>query len=698
MNDIYIGTLIPVNQFLDANSHAIKIGGNQVTELKKDRIYIIPKYQREIRWEQKNVYELIRDIDAGKNFLGNIILKEVGSNYEVIDGQQRITSLLMIIDYIHSVYTDRDALLPIQPCQIKIETFESYEALRNFHYDEDQLNGEQVEKDLFCQRGRYCSLWRAITLNETLAEPQKQQSFLNKLQYCDFNVMIINSEQERLPINYFVSVNQKGVRLDTEDIFKGYLFQYNPEVVNLPWTSIKQKCIAINSKYKKDKSTNEIYPLLMLIEHYYYCHLYNYPELKELSFNKDFSLNEEFVSGKTVYERETHLLTVLPNIKNISTIRSDLNNIEEIASFLQQFLCGKFPESVVSKYVNNTFQKSTTRMSDDGIKFISKLLLHILLSNDNVPKILAIKYIIDVLLNKEVRECEDESRYSEIKERYYSIFTLFSLAVLFSVFSKKKKRDQIYKVVRGHDWVKKASELIMWYLEEDNHKVDSLTNISYKIFSEYDDEENTRRDQYLSRAMASVYNFLTEKKVLQNKIYTMPKNHQELFDYYNRMDLFSLEHFILNDSKGYTIQYNLENNKTYRYPRKLQKYVGYTYNYIFTNNIINREVLSNNVFPAKMELLYENGHAFELLSDEKKALLRANPIQCSFSKEVLSLLYEGVPKMKPKLFPLYWEAYWESIRTASNTSLEKYFESHFEYEYLEFSKNVNIMYLNHWKK
>ena len=35
MNDVYIGTLIPVSQFLDANSHAIKIGDNQVTELKK---------------------------------------------------------------------------------------------------------------------------------------------------------------------------------------------------------------------------------------------------------------------------------------------------------------------------------------------------------------------------------------------------------------------------------------------------------------------------------------------------------------------------------------------------------------------------------------------------------------------------------------------------------------------------------------
>lgn len=697
MNDVYIGTLIPVSQFLDANSHAIKIGDKQVTELKKDRIYIVPKYQREIRWEQKNVYELIRDIDDGKNFLGNIILKEVGTNYEVIDGQQRITSLLMIIDYIHSVYADRDALLPIDPCRIKIETFESYEALRDNKYDEGQLNEEQVKEDLFCQRGRYCSLWRAIESNETLAEPQKQQSFLERLQDCDFNVMIINSEQKRLPINYFVSVNQKGVRLDTEDIFKGYLFQYNPEVVYSPWTSIKQKCISINSKYKTAKSTKEIYPILLLIEHYYYCQLYNYPEVQELSFNKEFLLNEDFTFGKTVYEKGTHLLTVLPNIRNISTISSDLKNIDEIASFLEGFLCVKFPESEISKYLNDTLQKSDKKLSDDGIKCISKLLLHILLSNDYMPKVLAIKYIIDVLLNKDVRDCKDKSRFNEIKESYYSIFTLFSLSILFSVFSKKKKRDQIYQVVREHNWVNNASTLIKWYLEEDNHKVDSLTNITYKIYSEFDDDENTRRDQHLSRAMAAVFNFLVAKEDQQGKIYTLSKNkHQDLFNFYNRMDLFSLEHFIINDSKGYVIQYDLENKKTYSYPRRLQKYAGYIYNYIYINNKINSEVLSNHILPAKMEILFEEGHAFDLLSDEKKSLLEANRIQCAFSKEILKILYEGVSQKKPKMFPSYWEAYWDSIKTTDNNSLERYFESKFEYEFLEFSKTVNIVYLKHW--
>lgn len=267
------------------------------------------------------------------------------------------------------------------------------------------------------------------------------------------------------------------------------------------------------------------------------------------------------------------------------------------------------------------------------------------------------------------------------------------------MFSKKKKRDQIYQVVREHNWVKKASTLIKWYFEEDNHKVDSLTNITYKIYSEFDDDENTRRDQHLSRAMASVFNFLVVKEEQQGKVYTLPKNkHQELFNYYNRMDLFSLEHFILNDSKGYVIQYDLKDKKTYSYPRRLQKYAGYIYNYIYINNKINSEVLSNYIFPAKMEILFEEGHAFDLLSSEKKAILQANPIQCSFSKEILKILFEGVSQKKPKMFPLYWKAYWDSIQIADNHSIDKYFESDFEYEFLEFSKAVNILFLNHWER
>ena len=63
----------------------------------------IPPYQRPYRWEYKNVKQLLEDIATNKNAgkqkyrIGSVILyKKDEKSYEIVDGQQRITSLLLL--------------------------------------------------------------------------------------------------------------------------------------------------------------------------------------------------------------------------------------------------------------------------------------------------------------------------------------------------------------------------------------------------------------------------------------------------------------------------------------------------------------------------------------------------------------------------------------------------------------------------
>lgn len=70
----------------------------QKWELSKDREYIIPGYQREIRWKPQNVQTLLDDILNDSKFLGNILLSTANKHeYEIMDGQQRITVIVMIL-------------------------------------------------------------------------------------------------------------------------------------------------------------------------------------------------------------------------------------------------------------------------------------------------------------------------------------------------------------------------------------------------------------------------------------------------------------------------------------------------------------------------------------------------------------------------------------------------------------------------
>lgn len=69
--------------------------------------FFIPNYQRGYRWTEKEVKRLLDDIynfvDKDKKYcLQPVVVKNLGeNNFEVIDGQQRLTTLFLIYNYMH---------------------------------------------------------------------------------------------------------------------------------------------------------------------------------------------------------------------------------------------------------------------------------------------------------------------------------------------------------------------------------------------------------------------------------------------------------------------------------------------------------------------------------------------------------------------------------------------------------------------
>ena len=68
-------------------------------------VYTVPVYQRNYAWRAEQIEQLISDIqdaiDDGEDgyFLGNLIVTERAStitDFEVIDGQQRLTTLYLL--------------------------------------------------------------------------------------------------------------------------------------------------------------------------------------------------------------------------------------------------------------------------------------------------------------------------------------------------------------------------------------------------------------------------------------------------------------------------------------------------------------------------------------------------------------------------------------------------------------------------
>lgn len=71
-----LGIIAPLRKFLSNNTEAINVdvGGcpKEILSLRADREYIIPDFQREIRWDNDNLSQLVDDIKSGPNILGTL--------------------------------------------------------------------------------------------------------------------------------------------------------------------------------------------------------------------------------------------------------------------------------------------------------------------------------------------------------------------------------------------------------------------------------------------------------------------------------------------------------------------------------------------------------------------------------------------------------------------------------------------------
>ena len=61
--------------------------------------YVIPLYQRAYAWTDTEIEQLIDDIaehNGDRYYIGSLIVYKRSEEYEVIDGQQRLTTLLLL--------------------------------------------------------------------------------------------------------------------------------------------------------------------------------------------------------------------------------------------------------------------------------------------------------------------------------------------------------------------------------------------------------------------------------------------------------------------------------------------------------------------------------------------------------------------------------------------------------------------------
>lgn len=190
-----------------------------------DAHYVIPRYQRAYAWEDKEVGQLIDDIndidiDSTENYyIGSLIVSKIQGKtetYEVVDGQQRLTTLFLLLQYLVSEGTLKGELG---------QTL-SFDCRPNSNY-----TLTRIQKVLAGQIDDENSIEQAIE-NGIRAIRQKfeEKSGLNKDDFISrlAHVVLYRIEvPEHTDLNrYFEIMNTRGEQLEQHDILKAQLMGY----------------------------------------------------------------------------------------------------------------------------------------------------------------------------------------------------------------------------------------------------------------------------------------------------------------------------------------------------------------------------------------------------------------------------------------------------------------------------------------
>ena len=219
--------------------------GRTIRELLAGRKYSIDYYQREYKWQQKQVAELIDDLaskflesheegnersdvaEYGHYFLGSIIVSDKDGRKFIIDGQQRLTTLTLLLIFLQKRLDDAE-----QKGQIADLILSQKYGKRSFNLDVPErtpcmealyADVEFLDADVSESVGNI--LTRYADLEEQFPEDLAGAALPYFVDWLIENVHLIEitaySDGDAYTI--FETMNDRGLSLTPADMLKGYL-------------------------------------------------------------------------------------------------------------------------------------------------------------------------------------------------------------------------------------------------------------------------------------------------------------------------------------------------------------------------------------------------------------------------------------------------------------------------------------------
>lgn len=398
---------------------------NKFQEIKQleNKDFLIPSYQRGYRWDNKEVKELLEDInefmldkkDSGFYCLQPIVVKEDKSKYRIIDGQQRLTTIFLIIKYLKD------------KSYFKIE-YETREKSFNF-LDEikNKADNSADNIDFYYFLKAYKCIKDFFENNQNIDRDKFYDTLINNCKVLWYEISNDESEQD-----VFIRLNIGKIPLLEEENIKALFLSKNGGVNN---GDLEDRAKTWYEAEKKLRAKNDFSYLVLSKINKEYIE----KESDNNILNDDFLRIGVYLHAITKDNNQNVLFNYFYNLKKNNKLNEEWDKLEECINTLSKFASddnGNGDERNIFHYIGflilndimniNSIYKlwNESRQND----LFSELLLEEIINN-----------ISSLVNGKDISDYIDDLNFNDDKEKKI----IFKILVLFNIDRLLKDKGSI---------------------------------------------------------------------------------------------------------------------------------------------------------------------------------------------------------------------------------------------------------------
>ena len=424
-----------------------------ISDILKEKFFI-PSYQRGYRWEKSQIISLLDDIfefikkdnkTPGEFYcLQPIVITRKNNNWCVIDGQQRLTTIFIILKFLEDA---KNILFPNSKLfSLSYETRKESEKFLNKINETKEVDNNNA--DFYCMSKAY------LTIKEWFEEKEKEQKinrgdFLNALIKVDYqnNSVIDNANNVRF-IWYYVAPDEKNKDSDRQ-LFKkinmGRIPLTNAELIKALFLTSTIK-VEEKEKWQNNISYewNEIEDTLQDDEFWHFLNQRNNDKITRIDFIFDLLAKIKNNDASSIEKNDYYTFNFFNNL-----IKDEKKSIKDLWDEVKKIF--RTPKEWFS---DNTYHHLIGYLIHSG-KLIADIFKLSINSKKSDFKGKLKQKIKDTLEMKEKERIKlDDLSYNDDKEKIKNVLLLFNILSTMnsknSYFSFQKYDDEKWSLEHIH--------------------------------------------------------------------------------------------------------------------------------------------------------------------------------------------------------------------------------------------------------